>query len=223
MNLSTVYDADPAAVAARFEQAGAQMIHVVDLDGAIAGEPRNLAAIGAIRAAARRSWIDVSGGLRTLDHLKRAFDTGADRIALGSVAFLEPTLLEKACALFPDRVFGSIDARDGRLAVKGWVETSSLSIADAAKRFRECGIAAVIYTDISRDGTIAGCDTEKFSGLARSAGLRVIASGGVASLDDISALQSHFDEGVVGAITGRAIYEKIFTLADAFKAARTKS
>jgi phosphoribosylformimino-5-aminoimidazole carboxamide ribotide isomerase len=223
MNLATVYAADPAAVAAGFEQAGAQMIHVVDLDGALAGEPRNLAAIGAIRAAATKCSIDVSGGLRTLAQVKRAFDSGADRIALGSVAFLAPALLEKACALFPDRVFGSIDARDGKLAVKGWVETSSLGIADAAKRFKECGVAAVIYTDIARDGTIAGCDTAKFSLLARSAGLRVIASGGVASLDDIRALRSHFDDGVVGAITGRAIYEKVFTLADAIKAARAKT
>ncbi|HEY2663413.1 MAG TPA: HisA/HisF-related TIM barrel protein [Candidatus Binataceae bacterium] len=223
MRQATVYSDDPASVAREFEREGAKMIHVVDLDGAIEGEPRNLKGLGAIRAAARRSSIDVSGGLRTLDHIKRVFDSGADRVALGSAILLEPSLIESACGLFPDRVFGSIDGRGGRLAIKGWTELSSLGIAEAANRFREYGAAALIYTDVSRDGTTLGSDIPGFASLALSAKLRVIASGGVGSLQDIRALSSHFDHGVVGAITGRAIYEKIFTLAAAIQASQNRA
>jgi phosphoribosylformimino-5-aminoimidazole carboxamide ribotide isomerase len=220
MHQATVYSDDPAAVAGEFEQAGAKMIHVVDLDGAVAGEPHSLKSLGAIRRAARRASIDFSGGLRTLDHIKQAFDWGADRVALGSAVLLEPALIESACRLFPDCVFGSVDGRDGRLAIKGWTETSSLEIAEAANRFRESGAAALIYTDISRDGTTIGSDLRRFASLALSAKLRVIASGGVGSLEDIRALSLNFDQGVVGAITGRAIYEKIFTLAAAIQVSR---
>ncbi len=219
MNRATVYGDDPAAVARGFEQAGARMIHVVDLDGAVAGAPRNLDAVRRIRAATRCA-IDVSGGLRTVAAAQGVFEAGADRIALGSAAFLDQALLFELCRLFPGRVFGSLDVRDGRLAIKGWVETSPLGIDEAAALFKRAGVAAIIYTDIARDGTTAGVDCDKHARMARQSGVPIIASGGVATLDDIRNLRVRFDDGVVGAITGRALYEGRFTLAQALDAAR---
>jgi phosphoribosylformimino-5-aminoimidazole carboxamide ribotide isomerase len=219
MNRATVYGDDPAAVARGFEEAGARMIHVVDLDGAIAGAPQNLGAVRTIRAATRCA-IDVSGGLRTIAAAEQVLAAGADRIALGSAAFLDQPLLLEACRRFPGRVFGSLDVRDGRLAIKGWVETSPLGIGEAAALFKRAGVAAIIYTDIARDGTTAGVDPGKHSRLAREAGIPVIASGGIATLADIRSLRARFDDGVVGAITGRALYEGRFTLAEGLAAAR---
>ena len=134
MNRATVYGADPAAAASAFEAAGAELIHIVDLDGAIAGAPRNLASVRAIRAAVRCR-IDVSGGLRTLDSVCAVIDAGADIVSIGSAAFLNPALIADACARYPGRIFGSLDLRNGKLAIKGWVETSELTVAEAAIRF----------------------------------------------------------------------------------------
>jgi phosphoribosylformimino-5-aminoimidazole carboxamide ribotide isomerase len=219
MDRATVYGADPAATASAFEAAGAELIHIVDLDGAIAGAPRNLAAVCAIRAAVRCR-IDVSGGLRTLDSVSAVFDAGADVVSIGSAAFLNPALIADACARYPGRVFGSLDRRNGKLAIKGWVETSELTVADAAIRFREAGVAAVIVTDISRDGTEVGADTTIFAAAARLAQIPVIASGGVATLEDLRVLKTLFPQGVVGAITGRALYEGRFSLDEALAAVR---
>ena len=219
MNRATVYGSDPAAAARAFEAAGAELIHIVDLDGAIAGTPRNLASVRAIRTAVRCR-LDVSGGLRTLDSLSVVIDAGANVVSIGSAAFLNPTLIADACVRYPGRIFGSLDVRNGKLAIKGWVETSELTIAEAAIRFREAGVAAVIVTDISRDGTESGANVAMFAEAARLARVPVIASGGVASLDDLRTLKALFHEGVVGAITGRALYEGRFSLADALSAAR---
>ena len=219
MNRATVYGSDPAAAARAFEAAGAELIHIVDLDGAIAGTPRNLTSVRAIRNAVRCR-LDVSGGLRTLDSLSVVIDAGADVISIGSAAFLNPTLIAGACVRYPGRIFGSLDVRNGKLAIKGWVETSELTIAEAAIRFREAGVAAVIVTDISRDGTESGANVAMFAEAARLARVPVIASGGVASLDNLRTLKALFHEGVVGAITGRALYEGRFSLADALSAAR---
>jgi phosphoribosylformimino-5-aminoimidazole carboxamide ribotide isomerase len=219
MNRATVYGVDPAATASAFEAAGAEFIHIVDLDGAIAGAPRNLASVRAIRAAVRCR-LDVSGGLRTLDSVSAAIDAGADAVSIGSAAFLNPALIADACARYPGSIFGSLDLRNGKLAIKGWVETSGLTVADAAIRFREAGVAAVIVTDISRDGTESGADAAIFAEAARLARVPVIASGGVASLDDLRTLKALFPEGVAGAITGRALYERRFSLADALSAVR---
>jgi phosphoribosylformimino-5-aminoimidazole carboxamide ribotide isomerase len=218
MNRATVYGADPAAAASAFEAAGAELIHIVDLDGAIAGAPRNLASVRAIRAAVGCR-LDVSGGLRTLDSVSALIDAGADVVSIGSAAFLNPQLLADACARYPGRVFGSLDVRAGKLAIKGWVETSQLTLAEAVVRFREAGVAAVIVTDIARDGTESGANVAMFAEVARLARLPVIASGGVASLDDLRALKALFAGGVVGAITGRALYEGRFALAVALSVA----
>ena len=218
MDRATVYGSDPAAAARTFEAEGAQIIHVVDLDGAIAGAPRNLESIRAIRAAVGCG-LDVSGGLRTADSVRAAIAAGADYVSIGSAAMLDPSMLADACREHPGRVFGSLDVREGRLAIKGWRETSQLIVAEALKRFQAAGIAAIILTDISRDGTQSGVNIEFYEKVARTSGTPVIASGGVARLDDVVALSKLFQRGLVGVITGRALYEGRFTLAQAIAAA----
>jgi phosphoribosylformimino-5-aminoimidazole carboxamide ribotide isomerase len=217
MERATVYGRDPAAVASAFAADGAQIIHVVDLDGAVDGAPRNLEAVRAIRAAARCA-IDLGGGLRTIDSVRAAIAAGADYVSIGSAAIVNPDLLADACREFPQRVFGSLDVREGRAAIRGWRETSALGVAEALERFRRAGVAAVALTDISRDGTQSGVDAEMYASVARAVGLPIVASGGVASLDNIAALRRHFDLGVAGVIVGRALYEGRFGLAQAIKA-----
>lgn len=214
MGRATVYSNDPAAAARAFERDGAALIHIVDLDGAVAGAPRNLDALRAIRRAVRCK-LDVSGGLRTIDSVRAVVGAGADIVSIGSAAFLRPELLAEACAEFPGRVFGSLDSRAGKLAIRGWVETSDLSLAEGAVRFRETGCAAVIVTDIARDGTEAGVNLALFAEAARVAAIPIVASGGVANVDDVRALSQLFPTGVAGVIIGRALYEGRFTLAAA--------
>ena len=219
MRRATVYGDDPGAAARRFEEQGASLIHIVDLDGAIAGAPRNLAAIAKIRAAVRCA-IDVSGGLRTIAAIREAVAAGADRVSIGSAAFLNPELIGQACAEYPGRVFGSLDVRDGMLAIKGWVETSQLTVAQAARLFHDAGVDAAIVTDISRDGAQAGVDAARMAETARLAAIPIIASGGVSKLEDIAALRARFSDGVVGVIVGRALYEGNFSLEQAIAASR---
>lgn len=219
MDKATIYGSDAAAVARGFEEQAAQIIHVVDLDGAIAGEPKNLDAIRTIRAAVRCE-LEVSGGLRTMESIRKVIEAGATRVSIGSAALLNPALLKQACAALPGQVFGSIDVRDGKLAIKGWVETSAMTVGEAAKRFRDAGVAAAIVTDISRDGTEAGVNLDSIRATAKSIGIPMIASGGVASLADISGLKRLFADGVAGVIAGRAIYEGRFTVAAAIAASR---
>ena len=217
MSKATIYGADPGETARRFEEAGAEVIHIVDLDGAIAGTPRNVEAIARIRASVKCA-IDVSGGLRTIEAVRATFLSGADRVSIVSAALLNPELIRHACAEFPGRVFGSLDIREGMLAVKGWVETSQLTVAEAADRFRAAGVAAAIVTDIARDGAQVGVDPVRMEEIARAARIPVIASGGVASLEDIRALRIRFESGIVGVVIGRALYEGNFTLRDALVA-----
>jgi phosphoribosylformimino-5-aminoimidazole carboxamide ribotide isomerase len=214
MALSTVYGTDPVSVAASFAEQGAKLIHIVDLDGAIAGAPRNLEVIRRVREAVNCR-IDVSGGLRTIESIRQVADAGADFISIGSAAFLDPELLRCACGEFPARVFGSMDIRDRMLAMKGWVETSQLSIQQAVERFEQAQVAALIVTDISRDGTERGPNIELLSEVASSTQIPLIASGGVASLDDICALRGQSPKGIAGVIVGRALYERRFTLREA--------
>jgi len=218
MARSTVYGSDPATAARNFEKQGAELIHIVDLDGALAGAPRNLDAIRKIRNATNCR-IDVSGGLRTIESIRELAAAGADFVSIGSAAFLDPELLRRACAELPARVFGSVDVRDGRLAIRGWVETSELTIAQAIERFQQAGVAALIVTDIARDGTQRGPNMTLLSELTGMSQTALIASGGVASLDDIRILKRQFSSGIAGVIIGRALYEHRFTLAEALSAA----
>lgn len=219
MERATVYGRDPAATARAFAAEGAEIIHIVDLDGAVAGAPRNLEAVRAIRAAVRCA-LDVSGGLRTIESVRKAFAAGADYVAIGSAAILNPSLLEEARREYPHRVFGSLDVREGRLAIRGWRETSALSVAEALARFQSAGVAAVIVTDTARDGTQSGVDTQMYAEIARASAVPIIASGGVARLEEIAALRVLFTDGVAGAITGRALYEGNFRLSQAIAASR---
>jgi phosphoribosylformimino-5-aminoimidazole carboxamide ribotide isomerase len=219
MTSATVYGSDPAAAAQNFEQQGAELIHVVDLDGAIAGVPCNLDAIRKIRRAANCR-LDVSGGLRTIDSVRQLAGAGADFISIGSAAFLNPDLLARASSELPGRVFGSIDVRDGRLAIKGWVETSELTIMQAIERFQQAGVAALIVTDISRDGIQAGPNIRLLAEVANISRTPLIASGGIASLDEVRALSRQFRSGIGGVIVGRALYEQRFTLSEAISAAK---
>ena len=214
MAQATVYGREPATVAKEFEAAGAQLIHVVDLDGAIAGEPRNLGAIRAIRDAVSCA-LDVSGGLRTIGSVRAAFASGASYISIGSAAILKPELLAQACREFPGHVIGSVDIRGGKLAIKGWVESSQLSAMDALARFKTAGTVAVTVTDISRDGTEQGVDAAAIVGLARGSRIPVIAAGGIGSLADLAILASSFNQGIVGVVVGRALYERRFNLIEA--------
>jgi phosphoribosylformimino-5-aminoimidazole carboxamide ribotide isomerase len=217
LDRATVYGQDVAATARAFEREGAGIIHVVDLDGAIAGAPRNLESIRAIRSAVGCR-LDVSGGLRTVESVRAAIAAGANYVSIGSAAMLDPSMLVDVCRKHPGRVFGSLDLRDGRLAIKGWRETSQIVVADALERFQRAGVAAVILTDISRDGTEIGVDIEMYERLARSSETPVIASGGVARIEDVVALSRLFQHGLGGVITGRALYEGRFTLSQAIGA-----
>lgn len=217
MNQATDYEADPAEIARHFEGEGAEVIHIVDLDGAVAGEPRALPTLRKIRAAVKCS-LDVGGGLRTIESIRSVLTAGADSVSIGTAAIVNPELVRRACMNLPGRVIGSIDARDGKMAIKGWKETSELSIAEVAELFKTAGVAAVTVTDISRDGVQSGVDAAEMGQIAKSIGLPVIASGGVATLDDIKALADRFGDGLVGVIVGRALYEGNFTLGEAIAA-----
>jgi phosphoribosylformimino-5-aminoimidazole carboxamide ribotide isomerase len=218
MSRSTVYGSDPAVVAHGFDEQGAELIHIVDLDGAIHGLPRNLDAIRRIRLATDCR-IEVSGGLRTIESMREVIAAGADFISIGSAALLNPQLLVRACTEMPGRVLGSLDVRDGMLMIRGWVESSQISIKEAVDRFEQAGVTALIVTDVSRDGTQGGSNTGFFSEVASTSPKPLIASGGVSTLDDIRALKREFSNGIAGVIIGRALYNQRFTLSEALSAA----
>ncbi len=216
MEDETVYGEDPAAMARRWEKAGAPRLHVVDLDGAVAGRPENRKAIAAIVKAVSIP-VQLGGGLRTLASMEEALALGVDRIVLGSVAVQNPKLVAEACRRFPGRVLAGLDAKHGRVAVHGWQETTPLSVVEAAVRLRDVGVDTVIYTDIARDGMLSGPDLKGAKALARQAGVKVILSGGIRDLEDVRRAAQAFSDGVVGAITGRAIYEGTLHLEEAYR------
>ena len=206
MAQATVYADDPAAQARAFAQAGCQWLHVVDLDGAKAGEPRNRRSVERIVAAVGDIPLQLGGGLRNLASIEASLDAGVDRVVLGTVALREPELVREAAHRFPGRIAVGIDAVDGRVAVEGWLETSDVAVAEVAKRFEDVGVAAIIYTDISRDGMLTGPNLEATVEIAESVQIPVIASGGVSSEDDVLRAAALAPRGVSGAIVGRALY-----------------
>jgi phosphoribosylformimino-5-aminoimidazole carboxamide ribotide isomerase len=208
----TVYSTDPAAMARSFAGAGAAMLHVVDLDGAFQGQPANLVAIRAIRAAVRLP-IELGGGLRTLDNIQRALDSGVDSVILGTLAVRQPKLMEQALARFGgERIQLGIDARDGKVAVSGWVEDTALDAVEFAVRWRECGVQRAVFTDIARDGALTGPNLPAIRAFAKGSGLRVTASGGVSGPEDLERLAELEPLGVDRAIVGKALYEGAVTL-----------
>jgi phosphoribosylformimino-5-aminoimidazole carboxamide ribotide isomerase len=211
-----VYSEDPAAVARSFGAAGAERIHVVDLDGARAGRPVNLAAVRAIAEAGVP--LELGGGLRTLADVEAALAAGAAWVVLGSAAVERLELVREACARFPGRVVCGIDARGGEVAIAGWEQGTGMTAVEVARRVRDAGVRLVEYTDVARDGMFTGVDAEGAARLARDAEVDVVASGGVASLDDVRACRA---AGVWGVIVGKALYERRIELADALRLARS--
>jgi phosphoribosylformimino-5-aminoimidazole carboxamide ribotide isomerase len=203
---ATVYSEDPAEVASAFAAAGCTRLHVVDLDGARDGEPRNSDVVAAIVAAAPALPVQLGGGLRSLDAVARALDAGVERAILGTAALRDPALVRKAALLYPDHIAVGLDARAGRVAVSGWLETSDARVEEVAVLFEDAGVAALIYTDIARDGMLTGPDLDGTAALAAALSIPVIASGGVGSLDDVRRAAAYRERGVAGLIVGRALY-----------------
>ena len=206
MDQATVFNDNPAAQAKSFEDQGFEYLHVVDLNGAFAGQSVNGAAVEAILAAVKFP-VQLGGGIRTLAHIESWLDKGLARVILGTVAVRDPALVKEAAKKWPGQVAVGIDARKGMVAVEGWAETSELSVIELAKRFEGAGVAAIIYTDIDRDGVLAGINWESTIALAQATSIPVIASGGLASMVDITRLTQPDCAVLEGAISGRALYD----------------
>lgn len=202
----TVYDSDPAKVADRFAAAGIRRLHVVDLEGAKTGRPVQGASIKRILEAVGAVPVQLGGGLRTLEGIDTALGWGLDRVILGTAALRDPELVKRSAAQYPGRIVVGIDAREGRVAVEGWLEASETTAIDLAKRFEDAGVAAIVYTDIARDGMLTGPNIEATVALADSIGIPVIVSGGVATNEDVRQAAGFCDRGICGVIVGRAVY-----------------
>jgi phosphoribosylformimino-5-aminoimidazole carboxamide ribotide isomerase len=211
---ATVFNDDPADQARRFEAQGFSWLHIVDLNGAFAGKPVNGPAVEAILAAVSMK-VQLGGGIRDLATIEAWLARGIARVILGTVAVREPELVRAACRRFPGRIAVGIDARDGKVAVAGWAETSELSAIELAQRFEDAGVAAIVFTDIGRDGVLKGLNLEATAALARSTKIPVIASGGLASIADVEALLKPEYRMLEGAISGRALYDGRLDAADA--------
>jgi len=206
MQAATVFNDDPAAQARAFAAQGFAWLHVVDLDGAFAGAAVNAAAVQAILAATALP-VQLGGGIRDLGAIEAWLSRGVRRVILGTVALTDPALVKAACKAHPGRVVVGIDARGGKVAVEGWAKVSTMDAAELALRFEDAGVSAIVYTDIDRDGALAGVNVEATAALARRLKTPVIASGGVASLEDLRALRRHESDGIAGVICGRALYD----------------
>ncbi len=203
---ATVFNADPAAQARDFEAAGFDWLHVVDLNGAFAGKPVNADAVEAILASVHIP-VQLGGGIRDLDTVVGWLDKGIDRVILGTAAVRDPNLVREAARDFPGCIAVGIDARDGKVAIEGWAETSEMTALDLARRFEDVGVAAIIHTDISRDGVLEGLNLDGTAELARAVSIPVIASGGLAGIDDVKRLLEPRYRMLEGAIAGRALYD----------------
>jgi phosphoribosylformimino-5-aminoimidazole carboxamide ribotide isomerase len=214
MDKATVYSDDPATTAKHWEAQGAELLHVVDLNGAFAGAPKNLDAIKAIRAAVKMP-IEVGGGIRDMATIQSLVSIGIDRIILGTAAIENPSFVREACGEFPGKIIVGIDAKDGLVAIKGWAEVTKVKAVDLAKQMQDYGVIAIIYTDIKRDGMLSGPNIEATKTLAEALHIPVIASGGVHTLKDIEDLMAVRYSGVSGVITGKAIYSGSLNLKEA--------
>lgn len=218
MDRATVYGDDPAAQARLFAEAGAEHLHVVDLDGAFAGRAINGDAVARV-VAAFPGHVQVGGGIRTMAAVERWFDRGVARIVIGTAALTDPQLVRDAAVGFPGGIVVAVDARDGLVATQGWAEVSEVSALDMARRFEDAGVAALLFTDVGRDGLLKGCNVQATVDLARATNIPVIASGGVADIADIRILALFAKDGIEGVITGRALYDGRLDLAAALAVA----
>ncbi len=206
MDQATVFNPDPVAQAESFARAGFEWLHLIDLNGAFAGRAMHEPVIESILSATRLP-VQLGGGIRSLERIERWLEIGVNRVVLGTVAVKDPDLVKEACRRFPGRIVVGVDAKGGRVAVEGWAEVSDLAAPELAKRFEDAGVAALLYTDIDRDGVLAGVNVESTVELAQATRLPVIASGGVASLDDLAELMVHEEDGICGVVCGRALYD----------------
>ncbi len=207
MDDSTVFSDDPVAMASKWVEAGCRRLHLVDLNGAFAGEPVN----GEIVAAIARKYpdlpIQIGGGIRDFDTIEHYLKAGVQYVIIGTKAVKDPEFVKEACRKFAGHIIVGIDAKDGWVATEGWADISTVQASDLALKFKDAGVSSIVYTDIARDGMMQGVNIEATAHLAKTSGLPIIASGGVTNMDDIKGLQSAASAGIVGAITGRAIYE----------------
>jgi phosphoribosylformimino-5-aminoimidazole carboxamide ribotide isomerase len=214
MAAATVFNEDPADQARNFVAAGCEWLHVVDLDGAFAGKAVNAKAVAAILDAAKVP-VQLGGGIRDEASIERWFESGISRVILGTIALRQPAFVKSACKRWPGKIVVGIDAREGFVAVEGWAKTSSVKALDLALMFEQAGVAAIVYTDIGRDGALNGPNVEATVDIAFQLTTPVIVSGGVSSLDDLKAVKDHEKAGIVGVICGRALYDGRIDLAQA--------
>ena len=219
MREATVYNEDPAAQAKAFEDQSFEWLHVVDLNGAFEGHSVNGAAVEAILRVTKNP-VQLGGGIRSLADIESWLSKGLARVILGTVAVRNPDLVIQACKMFPGQVAVGIDAKGGKVAVEGWAEASSLGVIELAKKFEGAGVAAIIYTDIDRDGILAGINWESTLALANAVSIPVIASGGLASIEDVRRMMKPDAQKLAGAITGRALYDGRIDAAEALKILR---
>jgi phosphoribosylformimino-5-aminoimidazole carboxamide ribotide isomerase len=220
MQSVTVFSEDPAAMAQHWLEQGAQRLHLVDLNGAVAGKPRNELAIREIVAVIGEEIpVQLGGGIRDLDTIERYLDDGLSYVVIGTAAVKNPGFLHDACSAFPGHILVGLDAREGKVATDGWSKMTGHDVVDLARKFEDYGVEGIIYTDIGRDGMLSGVNVEATVKLAREIKVPVIASGGLSSIADIKALAQHETDGIIGAIAGRAIYDGTLNFKDALKAA----
>ena len=215
MEDETVFGDDPVEVAGRWVEAGARRLHMVDLNGAFAGKPVNAAAINAVAEAYPELPIEVGGGIRDEETVVAYLDAGVQYVIIGTRAVTAPHFVSDLCAEFPGHIIVGLDAKDGKVAIDGWSKLSNHSVIDMAQRFEQDGVEAIVFTDIGRDGMMTGVNLDSTVELAQSIHIPVVASGGITNIDDIRALCDVADEGIMGAITGRALYEGTLDLAEA--------
>ncbi len=220
MNKDTVYNDSPADQALKWVQSGFSWLHVVDLDGAIQGAPANHQAVRKIIETADIP-VQLGGGIRNLKQIEAWLQEGVSRVILGTIAARDPELVKEACALFPDQITVGIDARKGKVAVEGWVETSDIDVIDLAKRFEDVGVSSIIYTDIDRDGTGEGVNIVSSIALAQNTTIPIIASGGVGSVKDLELVREAHQYGIEGVIVGKALYDGRIAPEDALAIAST--
>ena len=213
----TIYSEHPEEIALRWEGEGAEFLHVVDLDGALAGEPQNMDAIKRILQAVKIP-VEVGGGIRSMESIDRLLSIGVSRVILGSVAVHKEELVQEACSSYGNRIVVGIDAKKGIVATDGWEKSGDISAVELAKKLGTFGLKTIIYTDISRDGTLSGVNVTETAHLARASGIKVIASGGVKSISDIEELKKRECDGIIGVIVGKSIYEGTLSLTEAIAA-----
>ncbi len=215
MDDSTVFSDDPVAMAKRWVDAGCRRLHLVDLNGAFEGKPVNGEVVTAIARAYPDLPIQIGGGIRSAETIEYYLQAGVQYVIIGTKAVKEPQFVTDMCRQFPGHIIVGLDAKDGLVATDGWAEVSEVKATDLAKRFEKDGVSAIVYTDIARDGMMQGVNVEQTLTMAKASSIPVIASGGITNMDDIKALRKVSDQGITGAITGRAIYEGSLDVAEA--------